>query len=348
MKVGLDGGPLSDLLKLDPLQLLDQAVEYGFEGVALSGKGLLEDEAYRQQVIEKAQEYNLYIELGGAGIDTALSGKSKEELLDEWKSLFPIAVEVGSRILSTGVGTWPWKGRLFKEKGRTLSDQIQGAIEMLCELRRMAQDYGVTVTIHTSFLTASEYLHIMEKVDSRYVGLCLDTANSFLVLEDPVDFARQLLPYVRATHFKDSCVYLQEEGMDWLGGCPLGRGLVDLPYIVGMLYEANPEVNLSIEDHWGRMTVPLFNEEFLESFPEWTGQRLAKLFQHLWRGESLIRAGLHPTAEEAKGIDWKKVFPERQRSNAAYAKRLRDETVARYQSSSGADENGRMGFHGNT
>ena len=168
----------------------------------------------------------------------------------------------------------------------------------------------------------------MESVDSPYVGLCLDTANSFLVLQDPVEFAQKVAHWVKATHLKDSCVYLQPEGMDWFGGCPLGRGSVDLPAIVEMLHQANPEINLTVEDHWGRSTLPVFDKEFLNSIPEWDGTQVANLLKNLQQGESLLRAGGHPTKTESDQIDWKRVFPERARYNALYAKQLRDKIVS--------------------
>jgi sugar phosphate isomerase/epimerase len=332
MKIGLDCGPISGLLKMgsDPLGLLDLAIGYGFEGVLLSSRALREDEALRRQVIEKARANDLYIELGGSGIDSALSGRSTEELVESWKPLFPLAAEIGSPTLNTGLGTWPWEGRVIQEAGRTLADQIAGGIATLRALRPMAEEWGGTITIHTSFNTAAEYVQIVEAVDSPNVGLCLDTANAFLVLEDPVDFARRVAPWVCSTHFKDSCIYLQEEGIHWLGGCALGRGAVDLEAIADLIYEAHPECNLSIEDHWGRSTQPMFAPAFLSSLGEWDGDHLDKVFRHLWQGQALVQAGMHPTEAEAKQLDWSKIFPERQRTNAAYAKQLRDRVVARH------------------
>jgi sugar phosphate isomerase/epimerase len=328
MKVGMDELPLSTLFKEGPLELLDRAAAYGFEGLMCSSRPLAADESYRQQVIEKARAHNLYLELGGGGIDTALYGRSTEELVGRWKPLFPVAVEAGSRVLNTGLGTWPWEGRVMQEPGKSVEDQIQGGIATLRALAPMAEDYGVAVTIHTAFFTAQEHVRMMEEVDSPYVGLCLDTANAFLVLEDPVDFARQVAPWVKSTHLKDSCIYLHEGGMDWLGGSPLGRGTVDLAAIVDIVYQADPDCNLSIEDHWGRMTMSIYDPAFLASFPDWNGEQLAKLFRHLAKGEGLLRAGMYPTAEEAKNIDWESVFPERERANAGYAKKLRDQAAA--------------------
>ena len=44
---------------------------------------------------------------------------------------------------------------------------------------------------------------MVEKMDSPYVGVCFDSANSLLLLEDPVDACRTLLPFIRTTHIKD-------------------------------------------------------------------------------------------------------------------------------------------------
>jgi sugar phosphate isomerase/epimerase len=326
----LDGGPISGLLKIydQPLKVLDLAVEYGFEGVLLPSRPLLADEGLKQQVIEQAAECGLYVELNGGGIDTALSGKPTAELVERWKTLFPLAAEVGSPILNTGLGIWPWEGRLIQEAGRTLEDQVAGGIATLRELAPIAADHGIVVTIHTSHFKASEYLQMLEAVDSPYVGLCLDTSNAFLVLEDPTEYARQVAPYVCSTHLKDTCVYLREEGMTWHGGAVLGRGVVDMPAIIEILYEANPDLYMSIEDHWGRVNVPIYDAAFLESVGPWSGKRAAQLNRYLWEGEQLLRAGLQPTQEETDAVDWTKVFPERQRTSAAYAKQIRDDLVA--------------------
>jgi sugar phosphate isomerase/epimerase len=332
MKVGLDGGPVSGLLKIGdrPQQVLEMAREYGFEGALLPSRPLLADEGLKQQVIDVAAEYGLYVELNGSRIDTALSGKSTAELVEGWKPLFPLAAEVGSPVLNTGLGIWPWEGRLITEASRTIEDQIAGGIATLRELAPIAADHGVVVTIHTSHFKADEYLRIVESVDSPYVGLCLDTSNAFLVLEDPTEYARQVAPHVRSTHLKDTCVYLREEGMTWHGGAVLGRGVVDIPAIIEILYQANPDLYMSVEDHWGRMNVPVYDAAFLESVGPWSGERAALLNRYLWEGEQLLRAGLQPTQEETDAVDWSVVFPERQRTSAAYGKQIRDEIVARH------------------
>ena len=326
MKVGLDAIVLRRL-NLDPLALLDKVVEYGLEGVMCSSRELLKlDGEARHRFVEKAAQDGLYLELTGAGVNPGQSGKSVDDLVEAWKPLFPLASEVGASILNTCLGTFP--NRMFKSP--SLDEQIQMTIEALRRLAPVVADYGVTITmeLHTD-LTSSELVHIVEAVDSPHVGVNLDTANSLGMLEDPVEAARHLLPYVRTTHYKDTCIYLTDDGYNWQGGAPLGTGLVDLPTITEMLYKAKPDIHLNIEDSFGFVPVPLYDPDFIKSFPELTPLALVKFLKHLRKGEELLRAGVHPRPDEAKSADVAKIMASRLWHNADYARRLRDEVVAR-------------------
>lgn len=326
MNVGLDAHTLR-YLNLDPLGLLDQTIAHGLEGVHLGGRTLLErDDAYRAQFLEKARQHKLYLELVGAGVNPGRSGKSVADLVAEWQPLFPLAAAVGSPILNTCFGLF--KERTFTEP--TFAEQLQLTAQVLRALIPMAADYNVIVTMELHVdLTSLELRHLIETVDSPYIGVNLDTANALGLLEDPMEAAQTLLPYVHTTHFKDTCIYPTADGYNWLGGAPLGRGLVDLPAIVDMLYTANPNINLNIEDSGGFIAIPLYDEAFLHSFTDRTPARLARFMHYLWRGDQQVRAGLHPRPEESKEINWAEVIPGRLAYNADYARRLRDQVVAR-------------------
>lgn len=330
MKIGLDQLPLEPLLGLTPIQLIETASSYGYSGVMLSGSSLITDEKLRYQVIERIHELDMYLELTGPQIDPIFSGKTIKEILAEWQTYVSIASEIGVNILVVGLGTWPWEDRKINKARKSLQDQIKERIDVLREVGKLAMDYNITVAIHTSFFRADEYIEMIEKSDIPSIRICLDTANSFLVLEDPVEFASKLAPFVVSTHLKDTCIYLEEKGMVWLGGCPLGRGLVDLLEIVDILYTYNKEINLTIEDHWGRVIVPVFDQEFLMSLGSRSGKEISNLLSSLFTGQILMKSGMFPTAAEAELINWKEVFPERIKYNLIYAKRLRDQIIAKY------------------
>ncbi len=327
MKVGLDALTLK-AVSLDPLELLELTRAHGLEGLHFSARLLQgRDDDYLDKLAAEAQAHGLYLELAGAGVNPGQSGRTVAEMVEEWKPLFPLARRLNAPFLNTCFGLL--KERTFSAP--TLAEQIVLTIEVLRELSLMAADFDVMITMELHVdLTSLELVHIIEAVDSAHVRANLDTANALGLLEDPVDAARALAPYVHTTHFKDSCIYPTEEGYNWQGGAPLGRGLVDLPAVVEILYQANPNVHLNIEDSGGFIPIPMYDEAFLESFTDLTPTRMARFVRHLWRGEQQVRAGLHPRPEEGKDMDWATVIPARLQYNVDYARRLRDETVARF------------------
>ena len=326
MKVGLDALTLK-AVSLDPLELLRLTRAANLEGLHFTSRLLQgRDDNYLDKLAAEAQAHGLYLELAGAGVNPGQSGRTVPEMVEEWKPLFPLARRLNAPFLNTCFGLL--KERTFSAP--TLAEQIELTIEVLRELSLMAADFDVTITMELHVdLTSLELVRIIEKVDSAHVRVNLDTANALGLLEDPVDAARTLAPYVYTTHFKDTCIYPTEEGYNWLGGAPLGRGLVDLPAVVEILYRANPNVHLNIEDSGGFIPIPMYDEAFLGSFTDLTPTRMARFVRHLWRGEQQVRAGLHPRPEESRDIDWATVIPARLQYNVDYTRRLRDETVAR-------------------
>ncbi len=334
MKVGLDALTLK-AVSLDPLELLELTSAHGLEGLHFSAR-LLEgrDDAYVDRLSEEAEARGLYLELAGAGVNPGQSGRTVAEMVAEWKPLFTLARKLNAPILNTCFGLL--KERTFSAP--TLAEQIELTIEVLRELSLIAADFDLMITMELHVdLTSLELVRVIEEVDSEHVGVNLDTANALGLLEDPVDAARALAPFVHTTHFKDTCIYPTEEGYNWQGGAPLGRGLVDLPTVVEILYQANPNVHLNIEDSGGFIPIPMYDEAFLESFTDLTPTRMARFVRHLWRGEQQLRAGLHPRPEESKELDWATIIPARLQYNVDYARRLRDETVARLETAGQSD-----------
>lgn len=334
MKVGLDALTLK-AVSLDPLELLELTRSAGLEGLHFSARLLQDrDDAYVERLAAEAQTHGLYLELAGAGVNPGQSGRTVAEMVGEWKPLFALAKRLNAPMLNTCFGLL--KERTFSAP--TLAEQIDLTIQVLRELSLMAADFDLMITMELHVdLTSLELAHIIEAVDSAHVRANLDTANALGLLEDPIDAARTLAPYVHTTHFKDTCIYPTAEGYNWLGGAPLGRGLVDLPAVAEILYRANPNVHLNIEDSGGFIPIPMYEEAFLGSFTDLTPVRMARFVRHLWRGEEQVRAGLHPRPEESKGIDWAAVIPARLQYNVDYARRLRDETVARVANANHSD-----------
>ena len=80
---------------------------------------------------------------------------------------------------------------------------------------------------------------MMEEVDTRAVGLCIDPAHLVHTHSDPVDALQTYISAVRYMHFKDSDVDPALKGYDrYAAFCELGAGIVDLRGIVDVLLDA--------------------------------------------------------------------------------------------------------------
>jgi len=326
MKVGLDAFTLC-LSETDPNRLLDLTRQHGLEVMHFSSRLL---SGYSPSQIDeftaKARECNIELELGGMTFNPGRVGKSVDELAAEWMPLFGLATQVGSPILNTSFGLI--KERLLKSPN--FNEQVAMSTELLKRLAPVAADHDVTITIELHVdLTSYEILRVLEQVGSPNVAVNLDTANACGMVEDPVDAAKRLAPYTRTTHFKDCNIYPVPGGYHWVGGAVLGRGVVDLPAIAEVLYAANPDISLNLEDSGGYHLVPIENEEFLSTLSDLTVRDTVRFMSLLRRGEQLVRSGIQPTPAENEAMDWRTVVAGRLDANIDYMKRLRDDLVSK-------------------
>jgi 3-oxoisoapionate decarboxylase len=118
------------------------------------------------------------------------------------------------------------------------------------EAVKVAEDYGVKLAFENHIdYTADECVELLERVDSPYLGLNLDTGNFVRLLDDPVEGTRKLAKHVYATHIKDLKPARGVDVREWyfFSSVPVGDGLVDNQKIAQMLYDAGYQGFLAVE-----------------------------------------------------------------------------------------------------
>jgi len=120
---------------------------------------------------------------------------------------------------------------------------------MLRKLLPAAQDHGVVLALENHIdLTGDQMVDLIRSLDSPWLGVCLDTGNNLRLHEDPLVVAAQLAPLARATHIKDIGVRPGDpQEFSFWPSVPLGRGLVDIGYVLALLREARYDGLLAIE-----------------------------------------------------------------------------------------------------
>jgi sugar phosphate isomerase/epimerase len=112
-----------------------------------------------------------------------------------------------------------------------------------------------------------ERLALYEHLDSEFVGACVDTGNSFALLDGAYEPIAALAPYVFSVHLKDQALKPYDDGF-LLGDTPLGQGSFDLKRMVTTIQKAKPKIRFSLElITRDPLKVPCLTDEFYATMP---------------------------------------------------------------------------------
>lgn len=111
----------------------------------------------------------------------------------------------------------------------------------------LAEKYKVILAIenHKDW-TTEQYLEIFRTYQSEYLGANYDFGNNLSFMENPMEMAEVVAPYVKSAHLKDIAVRRYPEGF-LMSEIPLGKGMLDIPRIMNTLLRGNPNLKFSLE-----------------------------------------------------------------------------------------------------
>jgi sugar phosphate isomerase/epimerase len=133
--------------------------------------------------------------------------------------------------------------------------------------------------------TVPEMLEMLRKLDSEWVGVCVDLGNNVALLEEPHEVVKALAPRALSVHLKDMAVQPTDDGF-LLSEVPLGAGFLDLPEMIRTLRTANPAIVFNLEMATREpLRVPCLAPGYWATFPDRPASELAA---------ALTRLRLHP------------------------------------------------------
>lgn len=93
---------------------------------------------------------------------------------------------------------------------------------------------------------AAEHVRWIQRLGSEWVGACYDFGNNLSLCEDPAETLRLLAPVTIYVSFKDMAVEPYEEGF-LLSEMALGEGMLDIPGMVKVLQQKDPDMIFALE-----------------------------------------------------------------------------------------------------
>ena len=162
----------------------------------------------------------------------------------------PWAKHAGCPHVATTDGLHRPEGLGDEEAMDLMKRQYQRIIEVA-----EAYEIIVTIEVHGYFTTKPEFLErMLAFVDSPFLRLNLDTGNSFIAGQDPVEFCRRFRHKVAHVHVKDvseSLAAIARGGQTGiaLSHCAVGEGVnaANIKQVLTLLHERGFDGHLSIE-----------------------------------------------------------------------------------------------------
>lgn len=241
-------GVMSHGFRLSALDGIRKAAEIGANGVqiyALTGDVSpdMSNEAKKELVDLVA---SLGLKISALCGDTGRGFANPElnpETLEISKRVVDLAVELGTNVVTTHIGTVP-------------ADRADPKYDIMLKACRELADYaaqkGVTFAVETGPEKATLLRQFLDEIDSPGLGVNLDPANLVMCAhDDPVKAVHTLAKYIVHTHAKDGVAYIPpRDGRRWLE-VPLGEGGVDWPEYLKALDQIGFHGFLTIERECG-------------------------------------------------------------------------------------------------
>jgi sugar phosphate isomerase/epimerase len=241
---------------LDLAGLMELAAGRGLEGVEFPAR-MLPDASPEglREVRQRAEELGLTIVLAG--------GRAQAEHLLEQLEL---AVALGAptvRCVLSGILCGDRRG--FPGGWAAHLEQCAEELERVLPAAERCR-VAVAVENHQD-ASSEDLLRLCRRFESRYFGVTLDTGNPLAVMEEPLEFAGRLAPYLRNAHLKDYRIHRAENGLR-LVRCPLGAGVIDFPALYRLFAEQEWPITRSIElGALQARLIPILERSWWDEYP---------------------------------------------------------------------------------
>lgn len=276
----------------DAIQTLDYASKIGLDAVQFSEFPHIAptmekatDESFLTQVRAHAAKLGIALEMGTWAVCPttrgfqAKRGTPAAQLGDAIRA---------AAILGTTVVRCVTGGRADRGENGPVERHIDAMIGVCRSVREQALRAGVKIAIENhQDLRAEEMRYLVEQAGQDYVGVCLDTGNPVVLMEDPLQTVEILAPYAVSSHFRDSAVWKHPRGAAWQW-VAMGEGNVGIDNVVREFVRRCPGINVNLEIITGRAPAVLsfLEPEFWGAFQKMPARDLARFAALAERGRA--------------------------------------------------------------
>ncbi|MGB9597176.1 MAG: sugar phosphate isomerase/epimerase family protein [Candidatus Poribacteria bacterium] len=214
--------------RIGVFDILDKAIELGIKVVQIADNLPLDrlSNAEIESIRKFTSALNIEVEIGTRGIQN-----------DNLLTYLDLAKRLNSSIVRVVIDT---------------ADHHPEEDEIIWTIKSVMPDFerlGIKLAIENhDRLSVITFEQIIKKINSEYIGICLDTANSFGSLEGPEFVVERLGKLAVNLHIKDFKIYRAEHNLGFIiEGTPAGKGMLKIPWILQKIKEYGRNINAILE-----------------------------------------------------------------------------------------------------
>ena len=250
----------------EPLAFLEFCHGLGAGGVQVPLG--IRDTEYTRKLCRQAEQWGMFIE----GI---VSLPQRDADVQRFEAEIRTAVQAGARVLRTTIIA----GRRYEQyrSQAEFRDATEHGRKALLRVVPLVERHRVRLAVENhKDERVEERLALFRKINSEYVGACVDLGNSLSLLEEPLAVAEAYAPWAFTVHLKDQAVREYPQGF-LLADVPLGEGFLDLKAMVAILRRARPEIRFGLETITrDPLPVPCLAEKYWATMAAVPGSDLAR------------------------------------------------------------------------
>lgn len=250
----------------EPLTFLKHCRELGAGGMQAELGVLNTDDIARLRGF--ADQHNLYVE---AIVKPPKDHADLERFEAEIKTARDVGVQAARTTIIPGRRYERFSSlaefREFERRGR----------EMLQRAAPIVEKHRVPLAVENhKDQRIDERVALFEQLGSEFIGACLDTGNSFALLDGAYEPITALAPFAFSVHLKDQALREYEDGF-LLADIPLGQGSFDLKRMVEIIKRAKPKIRFVLElITRDPLRVPCLNDDYWVTMPSVPARDLAR------------------------------------------------------------------------
>jgi sugar phosphate isomerase/epimerase len=258
---GIVAEPRPKIMNL--MQLMDKAVDWGLDGLHITGCDLeSKDDQRLKEVREAAEARDLYLEYNFS-LDEEFDPRLTNTIEEGVRIAHKLGADLGKVSLDIRRPR-PLYGSCFHPHVMRqlcdVYDEIMAALPLI-------EKTGVKLALENHTETfADEIIWLIEQINHPMVGACVDTVNSMGVLENPEVAVEKLAPYAFSNHFCDHKLDRDQFGIRF-HGVALGDGDIDCVKTYNTIKELSPTDRITFEIEWdiGEDTLEVAREKEMDA-----------------------------------------------------------------------------------